>query len=188
MHGGERDMAFWQAAYESHAPAVFAFLRHRLNEPAEAEDLLQETFVRAIRAGSASDPERLRGYLLRTARNLMINRARRPRLVVPMPALAAAGEDEGEAPLARVRDGAASPEERASWSAFRAGLERVLREMSAAHRQAFELGVLQRLSYDEVASHTGWTLAQVKTNIFRARQRVIARLGDRLPLAPGSAS
>jgi RNA polymerase sigma-70 factor (ECF subfamily) len=178
-------MAFWQSAYESHGPVVLAYLRHRVRERAEAEDLLQETFVRAIRAGTVREEGSVRGYLLRTARNLVINRARRPHLVVAVGAVP--GEDDaGDSPLERVPDRGASPEQRASWSAFRAGLLRVLAEMSEAHRRAFDLGVVQRLSYDEVARRTGWTLAQVKTNIFRARQRVIAALGDQLPDAAGS--
>jgi len=179
-------MAFWQAAYESHGPVVLAYLRHRIGERADAEDLLQETFVRAIRAGTVREEGSVRGYLLRTARNLVINRARRPRLVVAVgPAPGEPGE-AGDSPLERVADQAASPEQRAAWSAFRAGLLRVVAEMSEAHRRAFDLGVVQRMSYDEVARRTGWTLAQVKTNIFRARQRVIAALGDQLPEAAGS--
>jgi RNA polymerase sigma-70 factor (ECF subfamily) len=181
-------MAFWQAAYQSHGPVVLAYLRHRVRERDEAEDLLQETFVRAIRADTASGGGSLRGYLLRTARNLLINRARRPRLVVAVGPTPGAEDDADASPLARAADPAASPEQRAAWSAFRAGLARVVAGMTAAHRRAFELGVVQRLSYAEIASRTGWTPAQVKTNVFRARQRVIAALGDQLPVAPGSPS
>lgn len=171
----EQDRVFWRAAYQSHAPAVLAFLQHRLGRREDAEDLLQETFVRAIRSGSF-DGDNLRAYLLRTAHNLWVNRRRRPRLVVP-----AAGESD--APLADVPAEAASPEQEASWSAFREELRRVLAGLSEAHRRAFELGALEQRSYDEIARITGWSLPQVKVNLYRARKRVIEELREHFPQA-----
>lgn len=177
----EQDPGFWRAAYQSHAPAVLAFLRHRLGQREDAEDLLQETFVRAIRSGTF-DGDNLRGYLLRTAHNLWVNRRRRPRRVVPM--VGPAGDEE--APLADVPAEAASPEQEASWSVFRAELERVLAELSEPLRRAFELGALEQRSYAEIAEITGWTLPQVKVNLYRARKRVIEELREHFPQAARS--
>lgn len=171
-----RDMAFWRAAYEAHAPAVLGYVLRRLGRREEAEDLLHETFVRAIRADSLDTDDNLRGYLLRTAHNLWVNRLRRPRLVVPAPP----DDDETDA-LAEAADGSPSPETAAEWSAFHRELDRVLSGMPPAHRRAFELAVLQGLSYAEVARRTGWTLAQVKINVFRARRRIVGELGDQIP-------
>lgn len=177
---------FWQAAYEAHAPAVLAFLGRRLPSRDEAEDLLQETFVRAIRAGNARE-EQLRYYLLTTARHLLVNRLRRPRLVVAADELAArrgrhdddTAADPGRA-LEDVPDAAASPERAAAWSSFAGNLERAVASLSPDLRLAFRLAVVERNPYADVMRLTGWSLAQVKTNVFRARQRVLAALGDRL--------
>jgi RNA polymerase sigma-70 factor (ECF subfamily) len=174
--------SFWQAAYEQHGPVVLAFLGRRLPSREEAEDLLQETFVRAIRAGNARE-ERLRYYLLTTARHLLVNRLRRPRLVVGADSLGrrpADDENEAERPLEDVADGAASPERNAAWSAFRAGLQRAVASLPPDLRRAFRLGVVERHPYADIMRLTGWSLPQVKTNVFRARQRVLAALGDRL--------
>ena len=77
------DESFWHSAYCSHGPAVLAFLRRRTGYE-EAEDILQETFVRAIRSGTyRGDDTNARAYLMSTARHVLINRLRRPRLVVP---------------------------------------------------------------------------------------------------------
>lgn len=169
------DASFWQCAYQDHGSVVLAFLRHRLGQRQDAEDLLQETFVRAIRAGSFRPGGNLRAYLLATARNLVINRLRRPRLVVS----ADAESDEG--PFAHATDEAASPEQRAALGAFRDRLTEILSTMSDAHRRAFHLGVVEQRSYSEIARRTGWSLAQVKVNIYRARRRVIDDLGEVLP-------
>ena len=175
----EQDPGFWRAAYQSHGPAVLTFLLHRLGRREDAEDLLQETFVRAIRSGSF-EGENLRGYLLRTAHNLWVNRRRRPQVVVPMRGAAA---DEKEDPFAGVPAEAASPEEEASWSAFRKELQRVLADLSEPHRRAFELGALEQRSYGEIAQITGWSLPQVKVNLYRARKRVIEELRGHFPQA-----
>jgi RNA polymerase sigma-70 factor, ECF subfamily len=181
------EMAFWQAAYEDHGPAVLAFLSRRLPGRADAEDLLQETFVRAIRAGTARDATSVRPYLLTTAHNLLRNRLRRPRLVVAAAdAGVAPAAPEGAEPLEAIADERATPEQTAAWGEFRAALARALGALSSDHRRAFELGVLERHSYDEVARLTGWSLARVKTNIHRARKGVLARLGDNLPDAAWS--
>ncbi|MBZ0089103.1 MAG: sigma-70 family RNA polymerase sigma factor, partial [Thermoanaerobaculia bacterium] len=72
----------WQDAYRRERGALLAFLRRLVRDGGLAEDLLQETFVRAIRAGRAgADPERLRSYLFTIARNLAADHFRRPRLL-----------------------------------------------------------------------------------------------------------
>ncbi len=176
-----QDDAFWHTAYCSHAPAVLAFLRRRMGSE-EAEDVLQETFVRAIRAGTfRGDDGNARAYLISTARHLLINRLRRPRLVVPADHLSSrAAEPRGDA-MAEVAAGDASPEQNAAWSAFHQRLGDVLGELKESYRQAFELGVLQQRGYAEIAQLTGWSLPQVKINIHRARRRVIRGLADYLP-------
>lgn len=173
----EQDRGFWRAAYQSHAPAVLGFLLHRLGRREDAEDLLQETFVRAIRSGSF-EGDNLRSYLLRTAHNLWLNRRRRPQLVVP-------GALAGDAPL-EVPAEAASPEQEASWSAFRRELQIVLEGLSEPYRRAFELGALEQRSYGEIAQITGWSLPQVKVNLYRARKRVIEQLREHFPQAARS--
>lgn len=173
------DDSFWHAAYCSHAPAVLAFLRRRVG-PEEAEDVLQETFVRAIRSGTyRGDDGNARAYLMATARHVLINRLRRPRLVVNAGDLTP--DDAARDALAEVADAAATPEDDAAWSAFRRRLLEVLGELKETYRQAFELGVLQQRSYAEIAGLTGWSLPQVKINVYRARQRVIQGLADYLP-------
>lgn len=173
------DDSFWHSAYCAHAPAVLAFLRRRV-APEEAEDVLQETFVRAIRSGTyRGDDGNARAYLMATARHVLINRLRRPRLVVNAGDLAPADSERDT--LAEFADAATTPEDDAAWSAFRQRLGEVLGELKEKHRQAFELAVLQQRSYAEIAGLTGWSLPQVKINVYRARRRVIQGLADYLP-------
>ncbi len=170
-------MSIWPTAYAQHEAAILAFLRRRLG-PEDAQDLCQETFARAVAAGDAlRDPAKVRSYLFRIAHNLMVNRARRPTLVRSESDL---GEEVSLERMAR------APER---WSPQAAAGERMLRERVAAvletlspeQRTAFELGVLDRCPYREIAARTGWSISKVKINVFRARRKMIAALGDQRP-------
>ncbi len=174
------DDRFWQSAFEAHGPTVLGFLRRRMPGGEEAEDLLQETFVRAIRANSFRRDGNLRAYLLSTARNLLINRLRRPRLVVAMDTTRS---DQGDTALERATDPGASPEQRAALTSFLSQLERVLGDLSDDHRLAFELAIRQQLPYSDIARRTGWSQSKIKIDVYRARQRIIGALGDVLPHA-----
>lgn len=55
-------------------------------------------------------------------------------------------------------------------------LGEVLSSLRPALRAAFEQAVLRQKPYSEVAREQGWTLQQVRVNVYRARKEVIARL------------
>jgi len=177
----QRDETFWRAAYEEHSSAVLAFLLRRLGRRDEAEDLLQEAFVRAIRVDTF-DGENLRGYMLSIARNLLINRMRRPRLVVPVVAA------EDEQPFADVPSTDTSPEQEAGWNLFEERLEVALAGMKADHSKAFRMAVMEQRSYAEIAETMGWSLPRVKSNVYRARRTLLQELQDYLPGHRGAES
>lgn len=158
-------MTTWQAAYRDHGPAVLAYLRGRLR-PEDAEDILQETFVRAIRSREdLDDVRRLRPYLLTIAHNLMINAGRRPAAL----ALEAAAE-----PV--TNDNREPGDDSVDLHRVEEHLAAVLEDMTPTLRTAFELGVLRQEPYREIARQTGWNLGQVKINVYRARHRAIDTL------------
>jgi RNA polymerase sigma-70 factor (ECF subfamily) len=189
------DRHFWQRAFERHAGFLLAFLGRRLAGHRDAEDLLQETFVRVIRASHSApdaaprDEESMRRYLVTVARNLLINRGRHLRVVrryeVETPTPPEGADTVTTASWEGVADPAASPVTRTSWSLFHRDLEGAVAELPEDQQTAFRLGVLERHSYTEIAERTGWTLAKVKTCVYRSRQGVVARLGDRLPIEGG---
>jgi RNA polymerase sigma factor (sigma-70 family) len=81
--------------YETHRGEVFAFLRRRAGRD-RADDLFQETFLRALRAyGRLEHGEHLRAWVLTIAANAVVDAARRER---PTAELAAEPADEDERP------------------------------------------------------------------------------------------
>ncbi|RJP78233.1 MAG: RNA polymerase sigma factor [Candidatus Zixiibacteriota bacterium] len=160
----------WEAVYRNHSPGVYQYLRSLAPHGREAEDLLQETFIRAMRsAAGLRQPEKIRSWLLTIARNLFLDacqsRSRQPAAPLEAAQAERAGDDP-EAALLRAD--------------FARALEIVLGRLPEAHRTAFTLGIVQKLSYQEIAEITGWTLSAVKINIFRARRSVAAALRDHL--------
>ncbi len=175
---GAGTAGFWRTAYAEHGAAVLAFLRRRLPRREDAEDLLHETFVRAIRAGGAlRDAGKVRAYLLSIAHRQLLNHHRR------RPAALFSEQDEAfaESLAEHVDPGAEAPDGLAAERELRAHLETEIRALPAALRQAFELGAVQKLPYAEIAARTGWSLSLVKVNVYRARKRLIAGLAAVVP-------
>ena len=165
---------FWQEAYRLHGASVLSFLKRRVGQRDLAEDLLQETFIRAMRFDSFQEGN-LRGYLMSIARHLIINKSRRKQLLVPVET-----PREDMQPFETVPSDDVSPEESTAASLLHHRLKQAMHSLTQDHRRAFELAVLEQCTYSEICDETGWSLARVKSNVHRARKKLIQELG---PLA-----
>ncbi|MFH0882114.1 MAG: RNA polymerase sigma factor [bacterium] len=176
MEGSPGNLEYWHAAYEEYGPPVLAFLVNRLGHRADAEDLLQETFVRAIRSRKAlRDETKVKSYLFSIAHNLMVNHVRKLR---PDTATSLTGPD-GINSLDRIADeGMISPDLEAEANDLNEAVQTVLDTLHERYQVAFRLGVLEGRAYNDIARTTGWNLAQVKINVHRARRKVIDHLKD----------
>ena len=145
-----------------HQDLVYGIALRSTKRPADADDLAQETFIRAYRALSGYGPERIgrlrpRGWLAAIAGNLARNRARRK--VVATADLAVVAEvradaSPGPAHLAEQRDQARR------WGAR-------LAELPPRYRRAVELRHVSGLSYPELAEALGRPLGTVKSDVHR---------------------
>src|SRR6266436_4708857 len=80
--------ADWNAVYAEQLPRIYNFLRYRVANPADAEDLTSATFERAWRSRHRyrGDFEGFAAWLFAIARNLAIDHYRRARPTVPLEA------------------------------------------------------------------------------------------------------
>lgn len=167
-------MPIWSTTYREHAPGIRAFLRRRLRSEDLAEDLCQETFVRAMGAEDRiRDTSRLRSYLYRIATNLVSNHRRRPDLVCHESDL---GEDTELDLMQESRE--PGPDVLVDADELRRRIEAVLATLPLDQAQAFRWGVLEQMPYAEIRARTGWTASKVKITVFRARKRLIEELAD----------
>jgi len=167
------DNSFWFNTFEEHGSSILAFLTSRVGRREVAEDLLQETFVRVMRQGKRlGDVTRIRSYLFTTAHHLVLDRARRKR-----PTLFSEISRVDADPMGEIVDrDRPLPDEATDLRLFERRLDRAIESLSADHATAFRLAVLQQFSYAEVADQTGWTIERVKTNVHRARKKIIEKL------------
>lgn len=165
---------------------VFGLVVRLVRDPALAEDLAQEVFLRAWRALASFDAERrFASWLLRIAHNAAIDALRRrrtaPRLVEP--------PEEGETPRWEVADTATpDPEQRAVARDLARALERALARLRPDYRAALVLRFQRQMAYEEIAEVLGLPLGTVKTFLHRGRAelaKALAAEGHALPPGRG---
>jgi len=167
----------WREAWTAERRALLAFLRRQVRDPEGAEDLLQGTFVRAIRAGRIDSGSSLRSYLFTIAQNLVADHWRRRFRVVSRTGEApSAGEEDGLESVADPRS--ESPEETAGRRGLQQRVREAMKSLPDNYRSAFRLAAIEQRSYREIGELLGWSLDQVRINVHRARKRLIAELGD----------
>lgn len=166
--------------YDDEVWSVFGFFAYRLSSVADAEDLTQRTFERALRAWGRYDPERapVRVWLLTIARNLLIDHYRadvwaRQQAIEEVP--------EGEL-------GSELPEPDLG---IEPDLAAALAELGPRDREVLALRFGGDLNGPEIAALTGLTLANVQQILSRSLRRLRKRLeGTELSEArrPGATS
>ena len=145
-----------------HQSPVRRFLRHLTDgDEALADDLAQETFVRAYRGlPDFRAASRLRTWLLGIAYNQYRNAARRRRSEVPV----------SEA------DPVPAPSMETLFD-LRLDLARSLERLSADEKLALRLSFQFELTHEEIAATLGWPLGTVKTHINRGKVRLRELMG-----------
>jgi RNA polymerase sigma-70 factor (ECF subfamily) len=162
-------------------PEVEVLLRvalSRTRNAADAEDLVQDTLLRAYRGIGRFDGAHPRAWLLTILRNAQLNRVRRRR-----PTLLR-NPEAGERLQGR-RDSQPSAESVVVGEAFDATVAEAVASLPARFRQVVELVDLDGLSYEEVADALGIPIGTVMSRLHRARCRIRTRL-TAAGLAPGS--
>lgn len=170
----QMDEDTFRAFYERTARPVWAYLARVTGDRSMADDLLQETYYRFLRAGRSftSDSHR-RNYLYRIATNLAHDRHRSRRGIVSVPVPA----EHDPAALTDTRDGAAQTEQRTD-------LGRAMARLKPRERELLWLAYANGSSHEEIAAALGLRKASIKMLLFRARRRLAALLGgERKPTA-----
>jgi RNA polymerase sigma-70 factor (ECF subfamily) len=155
---------------------VLRFLERMIREPAVAEELLQETFLRVHRAREKWEPSaRFSTWLFTIASNLALNELRRP---FRRSVHESTDADREGTPLELVAD-APAVDEVAHARRLGGEVERALASLPARQRAALLLAAVEGLSYAEVAASLETSPQSVKALVHRAR----ATLAEQLPHA-----
>jgi RNA polymerase sigma-70 factor, ECF subfamily len=164
-----------------YARQLHSFALRLTGNPADAEDLVQETFAKAYAGfGTFQQGTNLRAWLYRIQVNIFYGacrtRRRRP-LEIAVDAVELAAQD---------RMAASSAEDVALAGMSDPALTQALRTLPHAMMTALYLADAEGYSYAEIASMTGVPIGTVMSRLHRARRRLRALLADHVRSAlPG---
>jgi RNA polymerase sigma-70 factor, ECF subfamily len=154
----QMDEETFRAFYTRTATMLWAYLSRATGDPSAADDLLQETYYRFLRArvDFENDTHRRR-YIFRIATNLVNDRFRRPRVEqAPLPdeeQLEAAGNLAAE-------------------TVQRTDLQRAMARLKPRERDMLWLAYGQGSTHEEIAGTLGLRTGSIKPMLFRARKKL----------------
>ena len=171
---------------------VYSLVLRMVQDPATAEDLAQEVFVKAFRRLDSYDRQwKFSSWLFKIAHNTTIDHLRRgtPETVP----LEAGEDDEGRGGLAAVLadESIEDPGAAAERRDLARSLENAIRRLRPDYREAVLMFYVHGASYQEICEATGQPLGTVKTNLHRARKELaqtMAGLGWGPPGVTGGAA
>lgn len=152
--------AEFERLYDAHAPGLFAFLAYRSGDRTLAEDLVADTFERALRARRRFNRRRggERAWLYAIALNLLRDHARR--------------EDAGARALQRAGPVPAFDDERLQRVEQRDALRAALAQLSPQEGEAVALKFAADLTLREIAAATGESMTTVEGRVYRGLRKL----------------
>ena len=154
------DEETFRGFYTRTSGMLWAYLARATNDPAAADDLLQEAYYRLLRATVEFETDDHRkNYLFRIATNLIRDRFRRPRIDNAQ----LAEFSEGDIPAGG---------DLAEQTQQRSDLARAMSQLSQRERELVWLAYGQGSSHREIACALGLKTGSIKPLLFRARRKL----------------
>jgi RNA polymerase sigma-70 factor (ECF subfamily) len=151
---------------------LYRFLVRMVEDPAMAEDLFQQTWIRLLeKIGSYDTRRNFEAWLFAIARNLAIDHLRRRRgISLDEP------DDSGQAPVERLA--ADGPDALEQLLDFERGalLAAAIGELPAIHREVLTLRFEEEMRLEQISEVTGVPLSTVKSRLHRALERLRVRI------------
>jgi len=157
---------------------VVKLVSRYLRDPADAEDVTQEAFIKAYRAlpqfrGDSAFYTWLYRIAINTAKNALLSRDRNP---VEFD-LDLQNVEESSAMQGRLAD-PETPESLLATEEIRETVNRAIEELPEDLRTAIVLRELEGLSYEDIAAAMDCPVGTVRSRIYRAREAIDRRLSD----------
>lgn len=181
------DEAAFEAIMRRHNRQLFRTARSILKSNAEAEDALQEAYLRAWRALSSFRADaKLSTWLVRIVLNEALGRLRRQGAqIIALDTAMHSTEPETQAALT------ADPDRQPDRLAMRAEIRRLMEAridlLPDVFRSVFMLRAVEEMDVEEVAQALGIPAATVRTRFFRARSLLREGLASDIDMALGDA-
>jgi RNA polymerase sigma-70 factor (ECF subfamily) len=164
------DADAFRLIFERYSRPVISFIYDMVNDRGLAEELTQETFVRAFRAIHTMRTEtKLSTWLFGIARNVARESLRAR-------ARANSHVDLADKSVMDLSDNKPVPVDGLLSKELNELIRRSLASLDEDKRLVFTLKVMHQCSYEEIAAITGFSLAKLKTDLHRARAEMRKRI------------
>lgn len=173
------DAGAFEQLVERYTPALFSLAFRLTQDRGEAEQVVQEAFIRALGAlNRVRTDQPLKPWLLQITLNLCrtVHAHRRPLTFTELTPL--------EADTFDVVDDSPLPQEWAERSETREWVRRAIAELPAAYRAVLTLRYTEDLSYEDIARVLELPINTVRTHLFRAKEQLRLRLAEWLKETP----
>ena len=169
------DASGFERLYRLHSGRVRSMCLKMVANSAEADDLTQETFLRAFRKiGTFRGESRFGTWLYRLSFNVVLGelRKKKPRRESTGGLLSSDSEAEAEA----LEQETAGPDPSLAGLLDRVNLDRAMQQLSAGQKAAFLLHDVHGYKHTEIAEIMDWSIGTSKGQLHRARMRLRALL------------
>jgi RNA polymerase sigma-70 factor, ECF subfamily len=176
-----RNGAAFRVIMQRHNRRLYRVARSVVKDDSEAEDVVQETYVRAFGSlGQFRRDASLATWLTRITLNEALGRLRRQRPMVDLEVLDAESAAPSKIIAFPLMPATADPEHAAAQRQIRHLIERAIDDLPEAFRVVFVMRDVQDLSTEETAGLLGLPPATVKTRLHRARRELRRALDEQL--------
>lgn len=182
----ERDFSQFEHMISLTKRRAYSMALQLTRNPADAEDLMQDTYVKAWRGFESYMPGRpFLNWLLRIMQRAYLDSRRRDNPIRKAESLnSMISPSDGEVQELPIQDGAPSADEEVLYEEFSNELRSALDELPEVYRSAIMLCDLQGMSYSEIAEMQNTTIGTVRSRIHRGRKLlrdVVQKRGLTLP-------
>ncbi len=163
------DAAAFEFLYHLHGRRVYALCLRMVNNPSDAEDLMQEAFLQLFRKiGTFRGESAFSTWLHRMTVNVVLMRLRKKSLPVASLEETTDPDDETGGP----RKDIGAPDLRLSGAVDRVNLERSVEKLPPGYRTVFMLHDVQGYEHNEIADIMGCSVGNSKSQLHKARTRL----------------
>src|SRR5580700_8042996 len=171
------DAAAFEFLYQLHGRRVYALCLRMVNNPSDAEDLMQEAFLQLFRKiGTFRGESAFSTWLHRMTVNVVLMRLRKKSL--PTDSLEETLDPDLESSSPKRDIGA--PDLRLSGAVDRVNLERSVEQLPPGYRTVFVLHDVQGYEHNEIADIMGCSVGNSKSQLHKARTRLRELLQEQI--------
>lgn len=153
-------MEEWEKIYNEESEYIYRFIYGMVYNQDDANEILQETFYRAIRHGKKG-VKNMRAYLIRIARNIIYDNWRKRK------------KEEEE--MREVEKGESDTN-------LKIDIEKAIKNLNPEYREVFVLKEINGLNYEEIAVQLKIPVGTVKSRLNRARLELREKLRRKLEM------